>query len=366
MIKPITILWIVPFFLLACQKPSQKIYTIPTTYSFDNIDYSDASIRIDMLKEFINYLESAHSLGANRLSTTTMLDLYTNNNAPFSRADLNNSNKQLKNHTIPTEQQNLESYMTALAANSQFTQQVASPGQAGIASSLDGNHHYLLNSNGIVLSQIIGIGIANACLYYQATSIYLGENKMNVDNKAVIVGKGTSMEHHWDMSFGYWAAPIDFPNNTQRLDFWAAYSNAVDQFIHSNSKMMQAYLEGRAAISAQDYDTRDKARSQLKSEWETLVVATAIAALNDAKASFGDPALHYYYLSKAYAFIMGLNYGASKNLSSTEINNILANLAGSSDPLQANFYSTSRSDITNTINSLVRPFTHLEAIKASL
>ncbi|BDS11364.1 DUF4856 domain-containing protein [Aureispira anguillae] len=353
------------FYLSSCEKAAPT-YIIPTTYNFDNVNYSGQTTRINMLKELADYAKSANTMGAPALSAVAMTNMYTNVNAPFSNADLNNSVKQLKSKTDPIVQNNFESYMTALAAASQHTNRVATAGQAGILSSNDGSKSYLLNSNGMELAQIIEKGLASACLYYQATVIYLGETKMNVDNKAIISGKGTNMEHHWDESFGYYGAPIDFPSNTNNLELWARYSNKVNAILGCNSKIMNAYLKGRAAISAGDYDTRDAMRSSLKTNWEEIHAAVAISYLNDAKTHQADPAIYYHNLTEAYAFIAGLKHGASQTLPDFDINGILSNLAGSSDPLQANLYSTSIQKIDNTINALANTFTNLETVKASL
>lgn len=352
--------------LTACQKNTKKNYTIPTTYNFDNVDYSDQTTRISMLKELANYAKSANVAGAPALSSTAMINMYTNTNAPFSTAALNISVKQLKDKTDPIVQNNFETYLTALAAASQHTNQLAADGQAGITSTSDGSKSYLLNANGMELAQLIEKGIASACFYYQATVIHLGENNMNVDNKAIIAGKGTSMEHHWDESFGYWGAPIDFPSNNQNLELWAKYFNKVNAVLGCNSKVMNAYLKGRAAISAQDYDTRDAMRSSIKANWEVVLAAVGISYLNDAKKNQAEPALYFHYLTEAYAFIMGLKYGASQTLSDANVNNLLQQLAGSANPLQANLYETKIQDIDNIINALANTFSSLENIKASL
>ena len=129
---------------------------------------------------------------------------------------------------------------------------------------------------------------------------------------------------------------------------------------------MNAFLKGRAAISAEDYDARDAARETIKKEWEVILAAVAISYLNQAKDNPTDPALYYHYLTEGYAFIMGLKYGASKTISDTDINNILKTLAGSANPLQANFYNLTTQDIDNTINAIVNTFTTLKDVKASL
>jgi hypothetical protein len=365
----ITILTVSLIVLLSnssCQKTDNQSYTIPTTYNFENVGYTGQTQRINMLKELATYTKSANTAGSNQLSAIAMINIYNNSNAPFSDANLNTSGKQLKDKVATAMQNEFENYMTAQETASLSTNQTAMANQAGIITSNDGLQSFLINENGVELAQIIEKGLAVACLYYQSTVVYLGETKINVDNKSVTVGIGTNMEHHWDEAFGYFGAPIDFPGNISNLELWAKYSNKVNAVIGCNSKIMNAFLKGRAAITADDYDTRDAARETIKTEWEMILAAVAISYLNDAKDSSADPALCYHYLTKAYAFIMGLKYGASKTISDTDIDNILSTLAGSSNPLQANFYNTAAQDIDNAINAIANTFNSLEAVKASL
>ena len=367
--KYITLL-IAPLIILlshsACQKTDGQNYTIPTTYNFDNVNYSGQTQRLEMLEELAVYTKSANTAGSNQLSAIAMINMYTNSNAPFSNSDLNTSPKQLKDKTFVAIQDEFESYMTAQETASLSTNQVAMENQAGIATSNDGSQSFLFNENGLELALIIEKGLASACFYYQSTAVYLGETKMNVDNKAVTAGKGTNMEHHWDEAFGYFGAPIDFPSNINNLEFWAKYSNKVNSILGCNSKIMNALLKGRAAIFAEDYDARDAARETIKVEWEVILAAVAISYLNDAKNNSNDAALCYHYLTEGYAFIMGLKYGASKTIADSDINNILTTLAGSSNPLQANFYSITGQDIDSAINAIANTFTSLEDVKASL
>jgi hypothetical protein len=367
--KYITLLTVPLIILLshsACQKTDIQSYTIPTTYNFDNVDYSGQTQRLEMLEELAVYTKSANTAGSNQLSAIAMINMYTNSNAPFSNPDLNTSTKQLKNKVAIALQDEFESYMVAQETASLSTNQIAMENQAGIATSNDGSQSFLFNENGLELAQIIEKGLASACFYYQSTIVYLGETQMNVDNRAVTADRGTNMEHHWDEAFGYFGAPTDFPSNINNLEIWAKYSNKVNSILGCNSKIMNAFLKGRAAISAEDYDARDAARETIKVEWEVILAAVAISYLNDAKDNPTDPALCYHYLTEGYAFIMGLKYGASKTIADADIDNILITLAGSPDPLQASLYNITDQDIDSAINALANTFTSLEDVKASL
>jgi hypothetical protein len=352
----------------ACQTEQSLIYDIPTTYNFANVDYAGQTERIIMLKELATYAKSANTRNHPQLSSVVMENMYENNTVngnPFSDPALATSTKQIKNKVAPAVQAAFSSYMSALATASQYTNMTASAGQAGIGTDNNGNT-YLFNANGVELAQLLEKGLASACMYYQAVTVYLGPTKMNVDNKAVIDGKGTNMEHHWDEAFGYFGAPKDFPANTANLDLWARYSNKVSATIGSNTKIMNAFLKGRAAISAEDYDTRDEMIDVVCEEWELILAAVAISYFNDAKDAGSDVAACYHYLTEAYAFTMGIQYGSNPKISTADLNIILENLAGSADPLNANFYGVTIPKIDAAINSLAAIYTELESVKASL
>lgn len=365
-----SILWLatVTVAFTACQKTDNTDYTVPTTYDFANVDYSGQTARIMMLEELATYAKSANTPSQPQLSALTMEYMYENNKTngnPFTNPDLAAETKQIKDKVEANAQASFVNYMNALAVASQNTGMSASAGQAGIATDNNGNT-YLLNENGLELAQLLEKGLAAACMYYQASTVYLGPTKMNVDNKAVIDGKGTNMEHHWDEAFGYFGAPKDFPANTSDLDLWAKYSNKVSPSIGSNTKIMNAFLKGRAAISAEDYDTRDEMIAIVRQEWELVLAAVAISYINDAKRAGSDWAASYHYLTEAYAFIMGIQYGASPKINQADLNTILENLAGSANPLNANFYNVTAQKMDAAISALAATYTELEAVKASL
>ncbi|MGH1338639.1 MAG: DUF4856 domain-containing protein [Aureispira sp.] len=352
----------------ACQKTDDNNYSVPTTYNFENVFYEGQTSRILMLDDLAIYAKSASAPNHPQLSAVSMEAMYENNTSngnPFTNPVLAGATKQIKDKVETSMQSAFVDYMVALETASQHTHMTASPGQAGIATDNNGNT-YLLNTNGVELAQIIEKGLATACMYHQSSVVYLGATKMNVDNKAIIDGKGTNMEHHWDEAFGYFGAPEDFPANTSSLNLWAKYSNKVSPSIGSNTTIMNAFLRGRAAISADDYDVRDEMILAVRKEWETVLAAVAISYFNDAKRAGNDKAACYHYLSEAYIFTKGIQYGFNPKIASTDLNSILENLAGSADPLTANFYNITGAKINSAINALAATYTELESVKASL
>lgn len=349
----------------ACKKDN---YEVPTTYNFDNVSYAGQTARLDMMEEMTTYMKTANVQNATALDASKLKDMYDNSNNRFGDNTLNTSGKQLKDKTASAEQSKFESYMEAIAVASQSTANISpSNGVAGIMMKNDGSAGYLLNANGVELTQIIEKGLMGACFYFQASAVYLGSDKMSADNETVTPGEGTAMEHHWDEAFGYFGVATDFPDNVTDLRFWGKYCNSRDALMGSNQTIMNAFLAGRAAISNDDLDKRDDMIGTIRSEWERVVAATAISYLNDVIEKFSsEPAAKHHALSEAYAFIYSLQFGGDASITAAQVNTILTDMAGASDPLQANFYNVTTAQITAAIDALVGYFPSLESLKDQL
>jgi hypothetical protein len=338
-------------------------YSVPATYNFENVNYSGQTTRMAMLTELSDYIKTGHE-GA-RLDAQKMKDMYANTNNAFSDPALNEAtSKQLKNKTILTAQAEFEGYFDAVAAASKAPTHVlgipASNGQAGLLTTEDGTKSYLVDENGVELAQVIQKGLMGAVFYNQAVESYLTEEKIGaaVDNTTVTEGEGTKMEHHWDEAFGYFGAPVDFPSNQDGLKFWANYSNQVDAALGSNKALMDAFLKGRAAISAKDMQGKDEAAATVRAEWERLVAASAIHELNAAKKNYADQAKKSHYLSEAMGFVMGLQYKSDRKLTEAKYQEVM-NAIGS------NLYETTAEDINNAINTLSAVY-DMDSIKGQL
>ncbi|CAA6803644.1 MAG: Unknown protein [uncultured Aureispira sp.] len=359
----------------SCQPDDEFSYTVPETYSFENVSYSGQSARLDMMAEITSYIKTAHISNASPLDAAKIKDMYGDNTGNhFSTTDLNNSTKQLKSKTLSTAQNSFEAYMDAVALASQSTNMTASNGQAGIGTSTDNagvTKSYLFNENGIELTQVIEKGLMGACFYYQGTSVYMGAGKMDVnsvDNTIVTDGEGTEMEHHWDEAFGYWGVNKDFPINTTDIRFWGKYTNVHEVVYPLNKKMMDAFIKGRAAISAQDIETRDAQIIILRKNWELVVAATSIYYLNNVKDDLTtDPSAAYHGLSEVFGFISALKFGTgASGITEIQVNTILSDLFGDSDALQANNYTVTLVKIEAAKTALAAIFTDLESVKDSL
>lgn len=327
-------------------------YTVLTTYAYSKVNYSGQTFRIMMLDEIGNYIKTGNTIGVT-LDAQIMKDMYANVNNRFTDTTLNNSGKALRNKTYASDQTLFDAYFDSVAINSQSVT-AGSNGVAGVVTSTtDGTKKYLQNERGFEFAQIIKKGLQGAVFYYQAINTYL--DNLAFDDNTTVNADGTAMEHHFDEAFGYFGVPIDFPTNLTGLKYWGAYCDEVNPALGTNTKMMNAFLKARAAISNKDYTTRDAQVTIIKSEWEKIVAASAILELNEAKAFITDDALRNHYLSEAIGFIMSLKYNTNRKISDTQIQQAL-------DYIGTNLYNVSTTNIDNARN-LISSIYGLDSVK---
>ena len=332
-------------------------YNVPSTYNFENVSYSGQQARIDMLSEIDAYVKTGNSGAV--LDAQKLKNMYANTNNPFSSTALNTAGKQLKDKTIEIARAQFEGYFDAVALASTSAGAQATSGSAGLLTTAD-QSKYLVDANGVELAQVIQKGLMGAVFYNQIVDVYLSDDKIgaSVDNTTVKPGEGTPMEHHWDEAFGYFGAPKDFPTNKVNLKFWASYSNKLDAVLGSNSKLMDAFLKGRAAISAKDMEGKNAAVSTIRTEFERLVAASAIHELNSAKSNFADQAKKSHYLSEAIGFVISLQFKKGRVLTTEQQAQVL-------NKIGTNLYNTTVNDINDAINILSTAY-QFDAIKGNL
>ncbi len=304
-------------------------YDIPAIYNFEHVSYSGQTQRLAMLTEMTSYMKSGTSTDVS-LDLDKLSAMYINDSSLAGWEGSYESSKQLKNKTFELVQADFETLLAQMVDASASANNYTA-GTAGISISSDGTKTYLFNERGVEPVQLIEKGLMGACFYYQATTVYLGLDKMNADNTTVEPGVGTAMEHHWDEAFGYLGAPIDFPTNIDGLFFWAKYANTTNAITDNNQAIMEPFLTGRAAISNNDLQTRDAAIVEVREVWEQIVAATAIHYLNIAMVSFDDEAVRLHALSEALAFVYSLKFNEEKSQSNEVIDAYLSQLATTAD-----------------------------------
>lgn len=329
--------------LVSCKKTTTQeqdsSYVVPTSYSFENVNYEGQKIRLTMLDSISSYM-SLGNLGQ-ELSADILKNRYANINNAFGISLLDESGKQLKNKTFSEDQAYFDQLFDSLAVLSKQGKETASNGKAGV----EGGR--LFNSKGVELAQVIKKQLMGAVFYYQAMESYLGKLSSD-DNATVVQGEGTAMQHHVDEAFGYFGAPIDYltSTNDDSFRYWSAYANEVDKAISCKTKLMQAFIKLRASVNSKDYTTRDEQVTIIREQWERIVAASAILELTEGKEAFGKDAVEMrHVLSEAIGFIKSLKYSSTKKITNQQIENVLATLG-------SNFYEISILDINNTIKAI--------------
>ena len=287
----------------------------PTSYSFasrfndgeSSVSYSGQVVR----NLLINDIKTQMGTDAGTGNPATLLSMMANDNADqailSSAGDM--STVQTKYHDISTKQLN-----DRLTAVSDYT----IPGYDSDAGTLISGWVQELAAagktryNGVRLDQITQKTLWGAVSYWQGTSKYMSE--IPTDNNTEPSGDGSAyseMEHHWDESFGYFGAALDYntgytddtrkngpnvdSNGDGSIDFKSEYNvgwaitaakrdlcSACDENLDFTKTIFDAYLEGRTLITNQA-DLADilVQRDIILNTWEKVVAAVSIHYVND-------------------------------------------------------------------------------------
>ncbi len=327
----------------ACNEDTEPTYEFPKTYNFQNVNYSGQTTRLNMLEAMTTYMKTGNQGAV--LDAQQLKNMYANQNNAFADDALNSASKDLKSKTFAPDQPMFEGFMEGIALASQSAGQAGSNGIAGIVTSKDGAKSYLLTANGYEYTQMIEKGLMGAVFYYQATDHYLGDEEIGpaVDNTEIVEGEGTAMQHHWDEAFGYLGVPTDFPANTDARS-WGKYCNDRDALLKTN-QIMDAFIRGRAAIVANDMETKNAQIPVIRATWEKVAAGTAIHYINSALNDFSDDALRNHALSEAWAFVQSLKYNPERTIT-------LEQIAAIHQLLGDNFYEVSSDDLTSARDQL--------------
>ena len=314
-------------------------YSIPETYTFDRnatttIDFSGQTSRLLMLDEMGTYFKTAATNGT-VADHIFLSEMYMNTNNHFITEGLNASGKQLKDKTASskdyfslyygggsiTEQTNVRDFFETQFDNADSASQgtTASIGIAGIY--LDGTSKRLIATNGLEPQQVFLKGMMGACMMDQVANNYLSLNKLDeatnrIDNtnKVLVTGKSyTTMEHTWDEAYGYIYGADNTTITPNVFKFWSSYINQVNadsDFNTLKTAINLAFRTGRAAIVANDYDTRDAQIAIIKEKIAMVPAVRAVFYLQAGKAKLitDNGAKAFHDLSEGYGFIISLRY----------------------------------------------------------
>lgn len=287
--------------------------TVPENYTFENVNYSGQTVRMQLLDSLVKKIRSAND--GTKVMASDLYAIYDNTPGLF------NTDKNLSSKTYDADRSTYYAYFDQVEDLSGSTENL-----------VGGNR--LMTPEGVELVQAVAKGLMGAVLYYQATSHYLTEAKMNVDNSEVTEGEGTAMQHHWDEAFGYFGAPENYltlsdEQAEESSKFWAKYALEMAPVVDVRDAMFTAFIEGRAAINRNDLEARDAAIETIRTNWDKLVAACAVHYINNSLADLenNDMAALYHHWSEGYGFATSLKYNVAKAISNDQYTQLM-NLFG--------------------------------------
>ena len=338
------------------------------TYTFtyqgqSTVTYSGQTERLDMASEMISALASS----------TTNVDMlngmFENSGDHFSTSDLNLSSKQIKSKTAVGAENNLlatekaavvalfDGWFADYATNVApivGTTTMATSGTAGMV----GNRE--LNAKGMEYDQIVAKSLIGALCLDQVVNSYLSPTKLNVNNTNRDPNEdnnATAMEHHWDEGFGYVYGKFGADNTLGDLSADGLLGKYLNKsgFEAEKAAVFQAFIDGRAAIVALDYNTRDANAAIIKANLSKVVAQKAYDYLTKAAVDVESLNAEYFHgLSEGYGFILSLQFTNDGNgnawFNHSDVNNMLSILeSGNGFWDRTNIELT---DMANTIKSV--------------
>ena len=339
-------------------------YTTPETYTFErnstsSVDFSGQSTRILMLDEMSNYVK-------NQATTSLVVDnaklqsMYTNTNNSFINSVLNTPGKQLKDKTAAS-----KDYFSLYLGGGSITEQtavraffettftdlnVASQGAnaaIGVAGKYGtGASTRYFSANGLEPIQVFLKGTIGATLLDQVVNNYLSFNILdeatNRENNTNKVLDGTTnytkMEHTWDEAYGY----VFGASGEKFLSEYITKVNADTDFNTVKATIELAFRKGRAAIVANDYETRDAQIAIIKEKLALVIAVRSVFYMQVGKGKLitDNGAAAFHDLSEGYGFIMSLRYTNKPGtnnpyFSKSEVDTMLATMTSGTNGLWA-------------------------------
>lgn len=324
--------------LVACspEEDPTPSHSVPETYEFTRDGESTVSFtgqiqRQTMLGELSSMIKSGTD---NTLDYQTLVNMYENNDNPFSDAELNASGKSLSSKTSASathvfDQGTTINWFKAIlqgAATASTATAEASAGSAGVISNSDGSRNYLVSEAGLEYAQVVEKGLMGAVFMDQMVNNYLTSLKLDVDNDPSAVTGYTDMEHHWDEAYGYLTIVQDYNTDasvSQNRGYWGRYLVGLEEDFNIASDLYLAFRTGRQAIVDKKYDKRDAQIPTIAEGMESATYIKALSYLNKgaAKLNAGDAAVAFHELSEGVGFIFSLRYTADETVSAQQSDN---------------------------------------------
>jgi len=302
-----------------------KPYTVPTTYSFANANYTKSTQRVKMLLELDTYLKTAHgNTGGSviALDGAKVANMWANTNNPFADASLNTSGVNIKDATADAALYKL--YADSVSIYNTLTPAV--PGTGGWIARNTGK--IIIGPRGLEYGQSFLKGTMGGFLFKEAVRILTAV-------KSVSATDTTTAQKSWDEAFGYLAVPANYDSSVAYVNtdpnrplHWGGYLRERGRGIQAGGIIFGAFLKGRAAIGGYDVTVRNAQVDIILAKWEQLAAAAAFEYVTapTRASSVGNPATQFHALSEGFGFIASLKYRAANSKLSAANYTILSNI----------------------------------------
>ena len=342
---------------------TQNIYILPEEYSFtrnglQTVYYTGQTARLKMATELKGHMND-------NSKTKDQLDTMFNSGTGFTDSTLDSSGKKVGNKTASspvasaTVKPLFDGWIEDFTSNVAPAVTAGTTASSGVAGSYtdtndDGTtgRTVKVNAKGFELNQIFSKGLIGAFQVDQIVNNYLSFSKLDgarEDNDNGVYGYKndqaenyiTKMEHYWDEGFGYlYGLDSQFKpglgdaatgKDTANLNYYLNKVNSKEE-PGISQKIYDAFIAGRAAIVAKDYDERDKQAGIVSAEISKVIGYKAESYLRDGAEDItnGMWADAHHALSEGYGFILGLQF--TKNsvgnpyMTNEEVNSMLVRL----------------------------------------
>ncbi|MCF8714947.1 DUF4856 domain-containing protein [Joostella atrarenae] len=333
--------------------------TAPASYVFNRgsettVSFTGQTQRIAMATELASAM-----MDFDNSSEALLLNVYANEENPFSDTALNESGKSIKSKVAASAEYfatntvlsneiktKLEGFLSS-QINEVFPNQevVAEKGVAGQITGVGSTRIRYVSANGLEYNQTFAKSIIGSLMLDQAINNYLsddvldqGDNRSNNDDDIVEDGKNyTTMEHKWDEAYGYLYGASQDPTNPNLTlgddRFLNSYLGQVDEDSDFNgvaANVFDAFKLGRAAIVAKNYEVRDEQAEIIQENLSIVPAVRAVHYLMGGKASIEaeDFGSAFHELSEGYGFVFSLQFTHNPEtdapyFSSSEVNGFI-------------------------------------------
>ena len=293
-------------------RPSVKPYTVPTTYTFSNTNYTKSTQRVKMAVEIDAYLKLANAGSTTSivpLDQAKLNNMFSNTGNPFTDASLNTSGINITELTADA-----ATYKTY--ADNVLLYNNGTPAAQGTGGTVARSaNKIIVGPTGIEYGQAFIKGTMGAMLFKEAAVVLTAV-------KSIPASDTLAAQAKWDEAFGYLAVPANYDtsivytsSDVNRPLLWGGYLAERGKAIQAGGTIFQAFLKGRAAIGGYDVAVRDAQVDIILAKWEQLAAAAALNYVTSptASSSIGNLGSQLHGLSEGFGFIASLKYRPSNS-----------------------------------------------------